>query len=177
MEIFNLKRRVEQYKEVLNNTTNYREAWKSELKQFILDQLGYLVEATGLSANISVREDMENLEAIVLSLGDVKSGLSQSIGTSNIERPLVKHNGSLVYQQLFNGKVMVMLQAPMIEGYGEPQPPRQLAIYRPEEMTAPFFVRHLEELIKAVTAWEDYDDDNVPADEGQRIGFKLNFQK
>ena len=70
-----------------------------------------------------------------------------------------------------------MLQAPMIEGYGEPQPPRQLAIYRPEEMTAPFFVRHLEELIKAVTAWEDYDDDNVPADEGQRIGFKLNFQK
>jgi len=44
-------------------------------------------------------------------------------------------------------------------------------------MTAPFFVRHLEELIKAVTAWEDYDDDNVPANEDQRIGFKLNFQK
>ena len=82
---------------------------------------------------------MENLEAIVLSLGDVESGLSQAVGNSKIERPLIKHNGSLIYQQLFNGKVMVMLQSPMIEGYGEPQPPRQLAIYRPEEMTEPFF--------------------------------------
>ena len=70
-----------------------------------------------------------------------------------------------------------MLQPPMIEGYGEPQPPRQIAIYRPEEVTEPFFIRHLEELVKSVTAWEDYDDDNVPADEGQRIGFKLNFDK
>ena len=86
MELFNLKRRVEQYKEVLNNTTSYRAAWKSELKQFILDQLTHLTEAIGLSATISVREDMENLEAIVLSLGDVKSGLSQSVGTSKIER-------------------------------------------------------------------------------------------
>ena len=145
MELINLKRRVEQYKEVLNNTTSYREAWKSVLKQFILEQLKHLTEAIELSADISVIEDTENLEAIVLSLGDVKSGLSKSIGTSKIERPLVKHNGSLVYQQLFNGKIMVMLRSPMIEGYGEPQPPRQLAIYRPEEMTAPFFVRHLEE--------------------------------
>lgn len=177
MELFNLKRKVGQYKEILQNTQDYRQAWKDSLKNFIISELDKLTKAVDLEAVIDIREDMENLEAIVLSLGDVESGISQSIGSSKIERPLIKHNGSLIYQQLFNGKVLVMLQPPMIEGYGEPQPPRQLAIYRPEEITEPFFVRHLEELVKSVTAWEDYDDDNVPADEGQRIGFKLNFEK
>ena len=48
MELFNLKRRVTQYKEVLNNTTSYREAWKSELKKLIIDQLNYLVKRNRL---------------------------------------------------------------------------------------------------------------------------------
>jgi len=124
----------------------------------------------GLEGEVEVRSDLENLEAIVLSLGTVQSGMFQRVN-ENIKRDLIKHNGSLVYQQLFNGKVLVLIQYPFIESYGDPRPPKTVGIYRPEELKEPFFARHIEELMQEVTLWEDYDDDEPH----QRIGFQLNF--
>ena len=105
-----------------------------------------------------------------MNLGQVKSGMFQKVN-SDIERHLIKHNGSLIYQQLFNGKVIVLIQYPFIENYGEPRPPKTIAIYRPEELKDPFCVRHLEEFIQDMAEWEDYDDDEP----SKKIGFELNF--
>ncbi|MEO1438261.1 MAG: hypothetical protein AAFV80_22155, partial [Bacteroidota bacterium] len=116
--------------------------------------------------------DLENLEAVVLSLGDIKSGMSKKVNNS-ISRDLIKHNGSLIYQQLFNGKVIVLINYPAIENYGQPRPPKTIGIYRPEEIQPPFFIRHLEEFMREVTNWEDYDDDEPH----KKIGFNLNFEK
>jgi hypothetical protein len=88
-----------------------------------------------------------------------------------LRRDLIKQNGTLVYQQLFNGKILVLIQYPYIEKYGEQLPPKTIAIYRPEEMKAPYILRHVEEFITEVARWEDYDDDS---DTVQRIGFKAN---
>ena len=129
-----------------------------------------MVKETGLEATVEIKDDVENMEAIVLSLGEMHSGISQKVN-STLQRPMIKHNGSLIYQQLFNGKVIVLINYPMIEGYGDPRPPRTLAIYRPEEIKSPFLIRHMEELIKEVTNWEDYDDD----DPNQKIGFNVNM--
>ena len=169
-DLFNLKRKVTQYKEVLKNTRAYREVWKNELKAKIQDILQKLVEATELEAKIELREEMENLNAIVLSLGESKSGMYQEV-SEDIKRHLIKHNGSLVYQQLFNGKIIVLINYPFIENYGQPQPPKTIAIYRPEELKEPYFIRHMEEFLQEITKWEDYDDDEPT----KRIGFQLNF--
>lgn len=169
-QFFNLKRKVDQYKEVLKNTKAYREVWKSELKEYIKSYLSGALEATGLDAKLDERTDMENLEAIVLSLGEAKSGMYQKV-SEDIHRHLIKHNGSLIYQQLFNGKIIVLINYPFIESYGKPRPPKTIAIYRPEELKDPFFLRHLEEFITEITNWEDYDDDEP----NKRIGFDLNF--
>ena len=169
-QFFNLKRKVDQYKEVLKNTKEYREVWKLELKEYIKTYLSSALEATDLEANLDERTDMEKLEAIVLSLGEVKSGMYQKV-SEDIHRHLIKHNGSLIYQQLFNGKIIVLINYPFIESYGKPRPPKTIAIYRPEELKAPFFLRHLEEFITEITNWEDYDDDEP----NKRIGFDLNF--
>ena len=59
----------------------------------------------------------------------------------------------------------------MIEGYGDQQPPHTIGIYRPEEIKPPFVLRHLEEFLKEITIWEDYDDDQPT----QKIGFNMNF--
>ncbi len=170
-DLYNLKRKVQQYKEVLQNTENYRKEWKEGFRDFIIQQLNHLVKETGLEATIGVQSNVENMEAVVLSLGDVQSGLYSQVGT--IERHLIKHNGSLVYQQLFNGKIIVLIQYPAIENYGEPRPPKNIAIYRPEELTAPYFIRHMEDFIREITNWEDYDDDEP----NKRIGFKFNFEQ
>ncbi len=170
-DLSNLIRKVAQYQEILGNTQKYREAWKSSLKQNILDLLEAMIKETGLEAKINKKEEVENLEALVLSLGQARSGIFERVN-SDVQRHLIKHNGSLVYQQLFNGKIMVMITYPMIEGYGEPRPPLTVGIYRPEELKPPFILRHMEGFIKEITVWEDYDDDEPSQ---QTIGFNMNF--
>lgn len=171
-ELYNLKRKVGNYKSILTNTRSYRDVWKSALCAQIIEELNKMVEQTELEATVTKKEGLENLEAVVLSLGEVKSGIYESLN-NDVKRHLIKHNGSLVYQQLFNGKIIVLINYPMIEGYGKPRPPKTIAIYRPEELKPPFLVRHLELLIDEVTIWEDYDDDEPH----QKIGFQLNFDQ
>ncbi|MDB4728275.1 hypothetical protein OAF63_05750 [Saprospiraceae bacterium] len=169
-QLYNLQRKVKQYKEVLQNTEDYRQIWDSEFKAFIIKQLEQLLELTGLEAKIEVKSQIAGLEAIVLDLGETKSGIYEVV-SKDFHRHLVKNCGGLIYQQLFNGKIIVLIQYPFIENYGEPRPPKTVAIYRPEELTEPFFIRHLEELITEITNWEDFDDDEP----NKKIGFKFNF--
>lgn len=174
-DVLSLQRKVERYKEVLQNTQRYREIWKKELRKSIAEQLRSLAEAGGLPATLQEVEDIQNLEAVVLTLGTSESGLGESVG-NDFRRDLIKQNGSLVYQQLFNGKILVLINLPFIEKYGQPQPPKTIAIYRPEELKEPYFQRHVETFMTDVTAWEDYDDDMV-SEPNQRIGFKMNFKE
>ncbi len=169
-EYFNLKKKVKNYQEVLSNTQSYRAAWENELKDFIVNQLTEITAAVGLDAKIETKSKLQNLEAIVLSLGDVESGMYQKVNES-FQRHLIKHNGSLIYQQLFNGKIIVIINYPFIENYGQPHPPKTIGIYRPEELKTPFCVRHLEEFVNEITNWEDYDDDEP----NKKIGFQFNF--
>ena len=168
----NLTRKVAEYRRVLEQTARYRKIWDDTLEADIKGALEKLVADTGLAATVTVTEEIANLAAITLSLGNVRSGLSQDV-VDGVTRAMIKHNGSLVYQQLFNGKVIVIIQYPFIENYGQPQPPKTIGIYRPEEVRAPYFQRHVEELLTEVTKWEDYDDDEP----NQKIGFKLNFEQ
>ena len=170
-ELYNLKRRAEQYKEVLQNTEKYRLAWKESKREEITEMLQKLIEATELHAKVDTRSEMENLEAVVLTLGESKSGMYKKV-SEDIQRHLIKHNGSLIYQQLFNGKIIVLINYPFIESYGQPRPPKTVAIYRPEELKEPFYIRHLEEFLQEITNWEDFDDDEP----NKRIGFNFNFQ-
>lgn len=171
-EFFNMKRKVDVYKEILGNARAYRDVWQTSLKQEIVDLVTSISEETGLDAKIEVKADLENLEAIVVSLGVVKSGMYQEVD-GNIKRHMIKNNGALIYQQLFNGKIVVLINYPFIENYGQPSPPKTIAIYRPEEIQKPFILRHMEEFITEITNWEDYDDDEP----NKRLGFQLNFNR
>lgn len=91
-----------------------------------------MVDETGLNASVEQHADIENLEAVVLSLGQSKSGMYQKV-SEELQRHLIKHNGSLVYQQLFNGKIIVLLNYPFIENYGKPRPPNAVT-----RITLPF---------------------------------------
>ena len=169
-DLFNLSRKVAQYKETLAQTAAYREAWKNGLKDQLIKFLEESIKEVDLEAKVETRNQLENMEAVVLTLGDARSGMYQKVN-NDFERHLIKHNGSLIYQQLFNGKIIVMIQFPFIENYGQPKPPKTIAIYRPEELKDPFCIRHLEEFMQDITDWEDYDDDEP----SKKIGFELNF--
>ncbi len=172
-DLANLQKKVAQYKTVLDNTTQYRLAWKTELKTFIINQLRALIDASGMTATVEERGEMGNMEAVILSMGISESGLAEPL-SKTMNRQLIKNNGSLIYQQLFNGKILVAINLPYIEKYGQQPPAKTLAIYRPEELKEPYILQHVETFISDITHWEDYDDDLV--DPNQRIGFKVNFE-
>ncbi len=172
IDIAKLKEKVNGYKQVLENTKNFRQQWKDKTRTFIEDTLRGIMEQTGLKATLTEKTNIENLEAIVFDLGRTSSGLAENFDT-DIKRIMVKHNGALIYQQLFNGKIMVMLVSPNIEGYGEAKSPLSLEILRPEEVVAPAIFRHVKELLEDITEWEDYDDDDPKTKlPFQPIGFR-----
>lgn len=166
----NFSKIVSSYKDIVSNTEQYRKSWIDTVKPMVLAQLEQMKTIADLKASIEVKDSIENLEAVVLSLGNAKSGMRTEV-VEGVNRDLIKHLGSLVYQQLFNGKIMVIINYPFIENYGQPNPPKTIAIYRPEELREAYCIRHMEEFIKEIANWEDYGDD----DSNQQIGFKLNF--
>ncbi|MCO6460505.1 MAG: hypothetical protein J5I59_03820 [Saprospiraceae bacterium] len=168
LNIDNLRNKVHNYNSVFENTIKYREVWKDSLKEQIIRDVRELSEEVKLKLEIETTDTFHNLETIICSLGNVKSGIYEMV-EPDIEKHLIRFNGSLVYQQLYNGKVLVMINYPIIESYMEPRPPKTIAIYRPEEIKTPFILRHLETLVSEITAWEDYDDDETVLP--SRIGF------
>jgi hypothetical protein len=161
--------KVQRYQTVLANTKTYRERWKTQLKPLIVSELENMLKVTNLQGTIESSDKVRHLEYVILSLGAEESGISEIINDKT-DKPLIKQNGSLIYQQLFNGKVQVMIGYPYIEGFGEPRPAKMIAIYRPEELKTPFIVRHMEDFIKEITMWEDFDDDDQVA---AKIGFNV----
>jgi hypothetical protein len=162
MDIGTLQSKVNQYNEILENTAKYRAAWPKKIKPLIKRTLRTIVHETGLKAEIDNKSEMENLEVVFLTLGKDYSGIAEKVENSNTKRNLIKSNGALVYQQLFNGKILVMIMYPHIEGYGQPRPPKNIEILRPHELTKGFIIRHAEEFLKEVISWEDFDDDDNP---------------
>ena len=169
-----LKKKLDNYQEVLQNTNDYREVWQKSLKKEVIALLKKYAEAVDLACKIENKAAFVNLEAIVLSLGAEKSGIFEEV-IDGIKRPLIKQNGTLLYQQLFNGKIMVAINYPFIEKYGEQQPLKPIAIYRPEELKEAYILRHLETFLEEMTKWEDYDDDKP--EPNQIIGYKMNFSQ
>jgi hypothetical protein len=172
LDIGTLAVKAQGYKKVLENTVEYRKAWASKMKPLIIETLEEILKLTDIKGKITIEDKIDNLEAVILDLGKSSSGIHEILDDTNIKRTMVKSNGALIYQQLFNGKVMIMMVSPYIEGYGEPKPPKPLEILRPEELKTGFIIRHMETFLKEITEWEDYDDDEpAKKDAFTPIGF------
>ncbi|MFZ1749130.1 MAG: hypothetical protein WAU01_03020 [Saprospiraceae bacterium] len=174
MDIGTLIVKINKYRQVLDNTIAYRKAWHNEVKPMLVTTLKEILKQADLKrAEVEVRDNIENLEAVVLDLGRSSSGIAENVEDSGVKRTMIKSNGSLMYQQLFNGKIMVMIMSPHIEGYGQPKPPQSLEILRPDELQSPFIIRHMEAFLKDITEWEDFDDEEqkTPTSGFNPIGF------
>jgi len=172
-DILKLQEKVKAYKEVLQNTISYRKEWHNKTKGFIIQHLLSITEQTGLKAKITPKENIENLESVMLDLGRTSSGIGESLENTDFKNFMVKNNGALIYQQLFNGKIMVMLVSPQIEGYGEPKSPEGLEILRPAQIDEGTLLRHVSSLMDKLIQWEDYGEEASKVKHTfQPIGFK-----
>ncbi len=168
-DINRLTEKVNAYNKVLANTVKFRSVWNDSLRETIINTLNEVIKQSGLKAQVIHQTQIENLDAIILDLGKSSSGLIENVKNTDIHQIMIKHNGALVYQQLFNGKIMVMIESPSIEKYSEPKPAKFIEILRPDELNPLFIYRHMEFFLKDITDWEDYDDTDQKK---PPIGFK-----
>ncbi len=153
-----LNAKIAAYKQVLDNTQTYRKAWPATKEQ-IVNALDQFLQSSGIRGKVNQNTDIENLEAVTLDLGRSYSGISRNHNDSDVRNFMIKVNGALIYQQLFNGKIMVMVQQPFIEGQVEPKEPQFIEILTPEELNQQAINGHLETLLEIITNWEDFDDE------------------
>ena len=172
MDLGTLVGKVKHYQQILENTKNYRADWPEMVLPLLEKTLSYIIKETEMDAKVEIKDDMENLTIAALSLGNDYSGIAEKIDDSEAKRQMIKSNGSLVFQQLFNGKILIMIMYPFIEGYGQPRPPKTLEILRPHELTEPFIIRYVETFMQEIIDWEDYDDDIPQQGQMPTIGFQ-----
>lgn len=172
MDLGTLQSKVNNYHEIIENTRSYRADWPAQVIPQLQKVLNNIIKETKIDAKVIVKDNMENLNIVIFSLGQEYSGIAEKIEDSDTNRPMIKNKGQLVFQQLFNGKILIMIMLPYIEGYGQPQPPRTLEILRPQELSDMFILRYVEEFMHAVIEWEDYDDDGQKQGSLAPIGFQ-----
>jgi len=172
IDLGTLPSKIAKYQEILQNTESYRKAWEEGLRDKIVDTLKSMMKEFNLTVEIDIRDGLKNLESVVLSLGVVPSGIYEPVG-DQFRKKLYKGNGMLIFQQMYNGKIYVMMTYPHIEQVANPKPPKTLEIIRPEELTEGYILRYLETFFSEIIEWEDYDDD-VPTTIGFNTGFQNN---
>lgn len=167
-----IKRRAERYTEVLQQVVDFRNKWHDGLKEFIVTTTENVLKETSINAKVEVEQRFENLESITISLGKSISGIAENIDV-NTKRSIIKDKGSLIYSQIFNGKIQAWMTYPMIEGLMQPKPHKLIGIYGPPEFNESLVLANFDEFFKELIEWENYDDDQPNGSTHNRIGFGL----
>jgi len=168
-----IKERAKKYTSMLQQVLTYRATWEKSLKEFIHSNAETILEQTGISAQIEVEERFENLESITISLGKAVSGIAENVDDIT-KRTIIKDKGSLIYSQLFNGKVQAWMTYPVIEGLMQAKQPKMLGIYGPPEFNEDLILGNFDEFFKELIEWENYDDDQPGQNQAvNRIGFGM----
>lgn len=165
-----LKERAKKYTGILQQVVSFRQEWEDSLKQFLLDTIDTVLEQTEISGTVETEERFANLQSITVSLGKSVSAIAEKID-DNVNRPIIKDRGSMVYSQLFNGKVQCWMTYPLIEGLMQPKPPQMIGIYAPKEFNEELILSNFDQFFKELIEWENYDDDQPGAEPVRRIGF------
>ena len=164
-----IKEKATKYKNLLNTVDEYRSQWEKKLKKSIIKEAKAILDATEINADVDAESTVHGLEAITIKLGMRRSGIYQKMDSGE-KKSVWKDHGSLIFGQLFNGKVQVWMTYPILEGLMEPKPPRMIGIYVPPEFNDELILSNIEFFLNELIAWEDYDDDK-PSDKGNAIGF------
>ena len=170
-----ISERAAKYTNILQQVVQFRADWGKNIKKYIIKTSENILEHTGIAASIDVEERFENLESVTISLGKSLSGIAENVDNET-KRNIIKDKGSLIYSQLFNGKVQAWMTYPIIEGLMQPKPPKMIGIYGPPEFNEDLILSNFDEFFKELINWENYDDDQ-PGQQINRIGFGVQHQE
>lgn len=136
--------------------SNRQKYWQQTCASFLERNLNEVIQKYQIEAVVKHEKRITNMEAIMLDFGRTESGLYE-ISSPETQRPFIKDFGSLIYSQIYNGKVSVWIRYPVIEGLMDRQAPKVLYLYEPSEITPSHIYSHIKDTLKELAEWEDQD--------------------
>lgn len=97
-------------------------------------------------------EAMENLDIIVLGFKNESSGIVGQI--QGVLKFFAKISGKLVYSQVYNGEVYVLIDYPYVENHVERQQPKFVGKFRPSDIDKDLILDHINEFLNEMLKWE-----------------------
>lgn len=155
MSTSNLEESYQQYQAAQQAIVERQTAWQSEVKDFIKDTLQALQEEHNIAGKIKEEDKITNIEAIYLDMGQSTT----EIKVTDAEEPkqVKRSEGSLMYSQLYNGKISVWIRYPKIKKLMKRKAPKIIEVYEPKDLSTADITEHLQLFFQELTDWMNQD--------------------
>lgn len=151
MSLNTLQEAHQNYQAARQQVLDRQESWQNEVKAFIRQSLEALKMQNQLDGEIKEENKITNIEAIYLDLGQTKTEIQVKNGAER--KTLKRSEGSLMYSQLYNGKISVWIRYPKIQKLMKRKAPKVLDVYEPLELTAEQIEAHVKIFYEELTLW------------------------
>jgi hypothetical protein len=153
-----IQQRMGELAKQVNLTNKLRQLWKTSTKEVIVNELIYYRDELLKGWDVRVDEAWLNKGSVTLYLPANKSDIYRL--DQDGETGYIKHESALVFAQLINGLIAVIVRYPYIEELQQQKPDKRLATMNPKELLDTdvidgFIAQYLDELI----AWERNDEE------------------
>ncbi len=153
--------------EIINKAVDYQKAleknkteieknrkdWNDSTNALIYETFQSVAKnVPNLNWEVKKVEAMENLDVIVLGFKNEPSGIAGQI--QGVLRFFAKISGKLIYSQVYNGEVYVLIDYPHVENHVERQPPKFIAKYKPSQISEDLILDHINEFLDEMHNWE-----------------------
>jgi hypothetical protein len=130
-----------------------RKFWNAQTNQLILGTFkGVAQSVPNLDWEVRKVDAMENLDILMLGFKNESSGIVGQI--QGVLKFFAKVSGKLIYSQVYNGEVYVLIDYPHVEHHVERQQPKFIGKFRPDEITVDLVLDHINEFLEEMLGWE-----------------------
>lgn len=148
-EFLKAKESMEKYKQQHEKLQKRRETWNLITRDTIKNSLQNITSTLKLEWSVDTATKNKNFQAVSVSVGTIPFGIM-------IDNSIVTMSGaSLLYSQLFNGKILVLVFFPTLSDLVEKKQPTDLGTFEPEDINEELIESHFAKFFDFLTLWED----------------------
>jgi len=131
-----------------------RKLWESEKKDLIGNTLAEIINTSNLKGFTAFNDDAyKNHENVIFSRNDSRSGIVLTSSDGGF-KSFIKEGGSLIFSQVYNGNIDVIMTLPHIEDIIPASDPIKLGVLNPKDITEDSICNYVERFIEELRDWE-----------------------
>lgn len=164
MKIEHLEERVNEYKNSIHTVVNKRILWETEVKNLIIEVLNKVEGKYEIGWKVQHLSWIHTNEAINITFDSFPPELIEK--TNQIPTYQFLQGGALVFSQLYNGDIEIIVLFPVPENWIPIENDMlEFGTYEPSAITEKLVIEKVDEFLKEMIKWE------VPVPK-TKVGFK-----